>query len=140
MTMKQVSKYETTDGRLFDYEIKAINHQAILDVVEAVQKLLPNVHFGYNDYVQLTQQQYDDFKQAFDGVIEQYHHDIANLVTEKHIRGSIIGRLLDDYDSPAYNLTFILDSIDDNLRWYNQPYYANNPAETVDFKKIDITG
>lgn len=139
MNVKQVTRYETTNGRLFTDEAKANKYQTALDLVAQAESWLPKVSFGFQEYVQLTREQYDRFKRAFDEVIIVYHRDLIKHNPEQVIRGGILGRFLNDGDSPVYGLWVILQSIDDKLRWYNQPYYANHPAETVDFTEIDIT-
>ncbi len=42
MSVKQISKFETTVGRRFDDEIKAVKHQSTVDLVAVVEKMVPS--------------------------------------------------------------------------------------------------
>lgn len=137
MSVIEVTRFQTTDGRLFTNEVYAIKHQAIIDLVAVAKKLMPNNNIGSDEYIQLTREQYDSFKVAFDTVIKECHPDLVERNQTPHVRGGFIGRLLNDYDSPAYNLWWMLECVDARLRMYNQPYYANHPVETANFKRVD---
>lgn len=136
MSIKEVTRYEASNGKEFKDKVQAIKYESALEATNHAIDTLPKVDIGCSEYVQLTLNQYNHFKQQFDNIIQAFYPELMKHIAGQHIRRSIIGRLLDDYDSPAYKLTSILDSIDDKLRWYNQPYYANHPIETVDFKRI----
>ena len=139
MSINEVTRYETSDGKIFADKVQAIKHDALLDTVGYAMDILPKVDLGSDEYFQLNHTQYDHFKQLFDNIIHSYHPDLEERNPAQHVRGGILGRILCDSDSPASKLHWILESIDDKLRWYNQPYYANNPDETVDFTRIYAT-
>ena len=121
----------------FTDEVRAIKYKLEVDLVLAAKKMIPNNHIGSNEYIQLTRDQYDDFKLAFDSVIKMCYPELEERLQPQHVRGGFIGRLLNDSDSPAYNLWWMLECVDSQRRMYNQPYYANHPSETVDFKRVD---
>lgn len=41
--MKKVSKYETSDNRLWDSELDAKNHQDVVDIAQLIQSEVPTV-------------------------------------------------------------------------------------------------
>lgn len=137
MSIKEVTRYETSDGKLFTDEIKAIKHQSTVDLVAAAKNLFPNSDIPTGEYIQLTQNQYDEFKRAFDDVLKTCHPDLVERNTEQYVCGGFLGRLLNDYDSPVYKLWWLLGCVDNRLRMYNQHYYANHPKETANWKRVD---
>ena len=138
MKVKLVSHYQTSDGRLFKDQAKAISHQNILDLVEVIKTLVPsNDNLGSSEYIQLTLDQYNRFKDAFYNAVRDTYPSMAERLTETYVRGSIVGRMLCDSKSPLNAIWWVLECIDDRLRMYNQPYYANHPAETASFTRVD---
>ncbi len=137
MNIAKVTRHQTTDGKLFVDEMRAIKHQSSLDLVAAAKKVFPNNEIPTGEYIQLTLRQYDNFKRAFDDVLKTCHPDLVERNTEQYVRGGFLGRLLNDYDSPVYNLWWLLGCVDDKLRMYNQHYYANHPLETANWKRVD---
>lgn len=119
MSIKEVTRYETSDGTLFVDKIYATSHQHAVDLVAVAKQLMPDNNIGCDEYIQLNHTQYNNFKRAFDDIVKICHFN------------------MEDRNSPIHKLTWLLGCVDTRLRMYNQPYYANHPTETADFSRVD---
>ena len=135
--MKQVIKYEAKDGAVFDSAEKCLEHEALIDEIDAVMSALPkkpnsdtcrfdNGH-GY------IQHSSADFLAAKNSLLR-----IANRIwphkwfvstierpDERH--HGYAGRLISEMAAPLYKAWYRISCTDKNYREWGQPYYAENP-------------
>lgn len=130
--MKQVTKFITEDGDLFDTEEEALNHENYyLDVEKVYQSVLPEevetVEFlNGHGYIQLSSNKMKELTNSYLSIIKKYH-DEKMYKRAKECPTGIIGRYLCDGGAIAYKLYDLLDRIDQSNRLWGQAFYAINP-------------
>jgi hypothetical protein len=141
--MKAVTKYQADDGRLFDSESAAIEHEFYLSEIEGIEKALPprpddGCKFENGDgYLQHTQESVDAFKREILMLAARRLKDpkLAEWAKKpQEVHGfSYVGRLLDDCDRHLYGLWSRVMCMDEKNREWGQPYFALNPGTGKDF-------
>ena len=131
--MKEVKRYETSDGILFKNKTKAKKHELLIAQLEKSKDIIWPRGFEDNGcefangggYFQLTKKQVDHFMKELRILIKDWDSKLVKTF-DKQPRG-IIGRYLDDSNTPIYYLWGLLLQIDSSNRLWGQPYYALNP-------------
>jgi hypothetical protein len=126
--MKQVTKFQAEDGRLFDDEAECLSHE---EQVIAVKALIEMVHPKGIDidngkgYIQLTPETQQRLLNGYVALVDRHQPELSVKVRENP-RG-FIGRILGDSSSPLMHLYYTYCLIDKEGRLWDQPYFANNP-------------
>lgn len=134
--MKEVTRYQADDGKVFDTADKAIAHDAKVLSIKSAYKLLKDT--PKNDgcdfangggYVQQDPVKVQEFKRQIMLMGATHHAKMAEWARnpqEVHPQ-SIVGRILSDCDSLLYSAWNRVMCMDDKFREWGQPYYAINP-------------
>lgn len=132
--MREVKRYQSTDGRLFLTEGEAIKHDSLL---ERIKDALSIIYFedttefvNGRGYYQFSAMQVNRFKAALGALIKEYM-DIDTYTLYEKCPTGFVGRVLSDSDTPLYALWCVLIRIDDDNKLWGQPYYRNNPSAAV---------
>lgn len=126
--VKQITQFKAEDGRVFDTVEAAENWERITNKANSIVSMFPNNdHLSSGDFYQLPTQLITSGRHkladALVGLADpDAIHDFRNGV-----HGSIVGRLLNDGDSPFYRVWHLFECIDEDGRLFNQPYFAYNP-------------
>ncbi len=139
--MKTVTKYVSDDGKEFGTEEKCIEHEHLIGKLEIAFQKWPH---GYNTsgfyngegYLNLGEALFDDvWDNFFTLLIEHYLPDTTSFkdaIIQTHENKnvhSILGRFLDDTDSPFKPYWFNFSCVDKSFRLWGQPFFANNPQK-----------
>lgn len=132
--MKAVTKFEANDGRIFSREQDAVKHDLMLaNVATVMQPLGSSEKADSAGWIQhaplvvanvkrgLVQLMRPIFATSYLGITKAIDSDPDSI----HPR-SVVGRILDDMDSPINDGWRRLGCIDDQGREHNQPYFAIN--------------
>jgi hypothetical protein len=134
--MNKITIYEATDGRRFERASEALAHESLLGTLDEIDLPLgnkpDNVNFSNGGgYIQHSRSTVTDFKGRLLSLACNLHPSIREAVAETPFEnvhpGSIVGRILDDSNSPLYRLWYRLYCIDRMDREWGQPYFALNP-------------
>jgi len=135
--VESITQYRTVDGRIFNNETDANRHENIVKAIAKFVTGLPNRdNLLWNQYYQLTATEVKSCKSIFcDMLRTEYHNNkrflaAINTYYIHNVRNrGLVGHILCDMNSPYYRVWVMFESIDDNYRMFNQPYYANNPPD-----------
>lgn len=137
--MKKVEMYQAEDGSLHTSKVKACKKESILKEVKKLLKLLGEdkvikANLGCNfvngdGYFQLSKEEVDLFDQLFFELIKRFEPWILDEYKELSIRSYVLGRCLDDSNSPLYGSLITRLCVDSQYRRWGQIYFANNPKE-----------
>jgi len=133
--VETITQYRTVDGAVFNNAKKAYHHEAALIAINKLVGHFPNENkLSSNQYYQLTKADVRFRKAQFCEMLRVYYSindesitDAINAYESHNIRGGLIGRILCDSESPYYKVWLLFESIDDNYRMFNQPYFVYNP-------------
>lgn len=141
--MKEVTKYQADDGRVFDTEHEAIVQDAKAVSLKKISKLLKPI--PENDgckfsngagYVQQDALRVQEYKRGI-MLLGACHHpkmaEWAKNPIEVHPQ-SIVGRILSDCDQLLYRAWHRVMCMDGQFREWGQPYYAMNPEKGEQFE------
>lgn len=139
--MKTITKYRSEDGSEFSTKDKAIERdKLIVDVKSIMAKLKPvPPECNWDGYVQQEPSVIQEVKERLfeiadrEGILKWWIDDQfskhgkthSDLITQCH--ASWFSRMLDGGNAPLSNAYDRLCLIDENLREWNQPYFALNP-------------
>lgn len=133
VVMRTIVQYKTVDGRQFDTEDEARSHEALLLQIENALKPLGNRRPTEEGWIQHSQTSVLAAKRSllslatqtclagFPDVVEKVNADPDSV----HPR-SIVGRIMDDSNSPINKGWYRIMCIDDSFREHSQPFYAIN--------------
>jgi hypothetical protein len=138
--MSEVQKKEVwaVGKRTFDTKNEAEAYSQMLDRVTRAKKVLrypkdPGCKFANGEgYIQLTEEELALFNDIYRAAIRDFKPDLLPQFNANP--KGIIGRYLDDSDSPLYSLWGIACQIDAKRRLWGQPYYANHPAAVGEYQ------
>lgn len=124
---KAVTKYQTFDGKSFDNESDAEQHEREINMAEAVKSIFPNnEHLSNGDFYRLPSHMIVSARHKLADYMDGQFNDNA-VIDFRNNTGDMIGRFLDDSGSPLYSAWMLFACIDDDNRMFNQPYFVNNP-------------
>lgn len=137
--MKEQKIYIAEDGRRFDDKEKCQKYdKALIEIKEIMSLLVPkekyddkNCDFSNGEgYIQQDKKIIDEVVSRLCYAIERYHKfsEWAGWKPEYGL-GGMLGRYLDDGDSPFYRAWCRWACIDKSGREWGQPYYALHPEE-----------
>lgn len=134
--MKEVVRYQSDDGKIFDTAEAAIKQDAKAVSIKGAYKLLrptpKNDGCDFTNgggYVQQDALKVQEFKRQIMLLGARHHEKMAEWAKnpiEVHPQ-SIVGRILSDCDSDLYDAWHRVMCMDDKFREWGQPYYAINP-------------
>lgn len=144
--MKTVTKYKAYDGREFTNERECVEHEQECDTIHNIMVGLPerpdNIEFA-NGYG-FIQHRLEIVEAAMQKLLTLVKKHIPDEVVDKAIamgissRSTMIGRYFDDCaPRAAYSAWTRFMCIDDSLREWGQPYFANNPVKKEDQVKLN---
>lgn len=139
--MTPITAYETSDGRIFKEQEKAVTHQVILDLKTAITNLLggrdsdicPNSSsFANGDgYYQLSEENYQSALCLIDTLKELAGMPTNYSITSVYCRDNDI----------TCSIGVLMSCIDETtLRRYGQPYYRIHPNKCTSQKDWSIKG
>jgi len=140
--MKEVKKYESIDGLIFDSASECEEHEKIIsDVEDAMKDINPvpkdNEFISGNGFVK---QDPETVKKAMIRIIEISGIDLEDrkedfLLNPFRYRYSVIGRILSEgYNNSLDNAWCRFARMDDSYREWGQQYFAHNPNEGKQFE------
>jgi len=139
--MQLIAKYQAKDGREFSDESSCAKHEQLLDKVEYIldrylgRKQHPSVESNKGYF----QHEASSVKAAWKETIELARplfksFNWANASSEEIHPMGVIGRIIDDSNSPIGKLHYRFMCIDDKYREWQQPYFAINPDKCPQVK------
>ena len=127
--MKIIEKYVANDGTEFRNGKDALHRDELLNSISSIEKLLPtrpddaNFANGHG-YIQHKYETIEKVK----GFLYELCLIESPSLSEYNFDSYGFVRSLDDSSSPLYKLYYrIVMCVDDQLREYGQPYFANHP-------------
>ncbi len=134
--MKQITQFKAKDGKIFNQESDCIDHEAMIDKVAIAMRPLGDESELVKDgkgWIQHDPKNVSATKKAllllarplFVGHYPNITKAIDSDPDSVH-SGSIVGRILDDMDTPINDGWRRLRCIDGDGREHQQPYYAIN--------------
>lgn len=122
--MKIIKLYQTEDGRTFPTTLLAEAHEDLLEhVTRFISQLKAkpdSIEFDNGEgYIQHDPVTAEKLKVAF--------QEFSNLYLGKKVTFGILGRYLQDMDSPLYSVYCRFSCMDSLYREWGQPYFALNP-------------
>lgn len=139
--MKEVKRYLSEDGWLFDDENKCLKHEKLIMAIKEIESKLPNrpkddgCNFSNGEgYLQHDQGMID--KAMVDllkvsSVDKEYWDKPEFLDNPFRCRFGVIGRIIDDSGSPIHSLWNRFMCMDENYREYGQCYYATHQSDAT---------
>lgn len=117
--------YQSKSGRTFEYPEDAQKEDRFVDEVDAILAPFRDKDIQPGEFVQRTEQQVNNLINQTYRLLVRYYGTNSEIPEKwkKDPRG-IVGRYLDDGDSPAYPIVGIIWAIDNRNRQWQQPYYA----------------
>jgi hypothetical protein len=138
--MKQITKYVAKDGKEFDFECDAFNHEALLFDIEKAMEPLGLRCETDKGWIQHDRDTVDCVKDAILEICRQQGLNKSFKVFDNKGRDcnpfGIICRILSDLDTPIYSAWSRIMCIDDLGREHNHPDYAKNGPD-ADQKLIE---
>lgn len=135
--MKSIIKYKAIDGREFDFEEECEKHERLLVQIERAIKPLgsPPKEDGCSfanggGYLQHDLPTVEAVKLALID-LAAVPENVKEGVRTRPASHSIIGRYLDDGDSPVRKGWYRLMCIDEQGREWGQPFYALHPEQAT---------
>ena len=126
---KAVTKYETFDGKEFDNEGDAEQHERDVNMANAIKSIFPNNnHLSGGDFYRLPDRMILSARRKLAAYLVGRFDDDA-VEAFRNNTSEIIGRFLDDSDSPLYSAWWLFGCIDDQNRMFNQPFFATRPEQ-----------
>lgn len=131
--MEVVQHFKAKDGTLFKNQDECSEYEDVLTARDkAIRLVLPKEHdttdFANGEgYIQLTDDTKEEFIDAYLGLVKRLHPSLHQKAVTNPV--GIIGRYLDDSNSPLYRLWTLACQIDRQNRLWGQPYYALHPDE-----------
>ena len=130
---KAVTQYETFDGKVFADESRAEQWERDTNKANGVVSMFPNSgHLSSGDYYRIPMQLIHDARNKLCDALQGKVDADAVHNFRNGVHGGILGRYLDDGDSPYRKAYWLFQCIDDQGRMFNQPFFANNPDEAKD--------
>ena len=133
--MKQITMYETKDGKKFDNLESAKKYESLCSQMSLLTVMLPQVPDridftnGYG-YLQWLDEDVETVKLTVAKNAAKYlGSDLINKLIENGelSPSGIIGRILSDANIPVlYNMWLRIMCIDDKFREWGQPYFATH--------------
>jgi len=141
--VQEIRMFEADDGKQFVTFDAALTHEHGVKLAQHIIDMLPdNSKLASGDFYQLTREEVQLSRSAFCAALRNKYGSDKTFMKgldayEGDPRCDFIGRLLCDFGSPFNKVFHMFASIDyNNNRMFNQPYFANHPAETQ--KRIPI--
>ncbi len=125
--VQEVQSFATSDGKLFKSVTPAERHQRELDYVTKMRSLI-GPHPNSNGYIQFTKETKKAFDNLYEEAVKLCFSDDGYATFMRGGPKGFIGRILCDGDSPLYSFWCAAISIDDENRYWQQAYFANNPG------------
>jgi hypothetical protein len=159
--MQKIEKYKANDGREFNTEVECKVHENLIAEADKIFKDWPvpiDSSCGFSNgegYIQLTKELYDSVRNGLLDLIRDTFpkwksmQEAVDITRNMDSNWGIIGRYLDDSDTPLYKYWCQLLNVEadaecavKNYRLWGQGYFARNPKEgkQVEWKKIKKWG
>lgn len=126
--------YKTADGAVHWSLPDAESHQAVLDAIDAIMSTIgPARHIDYGKYIQRDINAVWAARRAV--IQDRLPHLLSEpgvsdaLKNRTLVRGSVIGRYIDECAPAGRSAWFRLECIDDQGREWDQPYFATHPEK-----------
>ncbi len=136
--MKKITMFEAEDGKLFRNELDCINYENLIRNIKEISDRLPQLpkdaNCNFSNGEGYLQHDADIVNKAIidlvklEECLEKYLDDHNFLEHPFTYRNSIIGRIIDDSDSPIKSLWYRFMCMDETYKEYGQGYYAANPS------------
>lgn len=134
--MEKIIKFKAKDGKEFDIEGECTKYENLINDINLIMSNLPakpsDCEFtNGGGYLQHCRETLFSAKLAFLNLCKVYvNTTYVNAALETRVGFMNLGRVLDDSNiSPLYSSWIRFVCIDENLREWGQPYYANNPEQ-----------
>ncbi len=117
--------FQANNGKVFDSQDQAEKEDGFIREINQIIDPFLKDDIESEKYIQRTYQQIDDLIHSVYKVLIKYYGESSETAKlwKQNPRG-IVGRYFCDSNSPAYNAYFLLESIDNKNRQWNQPYFA----------------
>jgi len=142
--MKEVVKYESNDGNIFNYKEECINYEKTVSKAEEIMSILfarpDNCDFSNGSgYIQHAKKDADEaIKNLFNLAILSVNIPTETIDAVKtdvfRYRDTIIGRYLSDGNSPIWRYWQRFLCMTDDYKEYGQPYFTLNPDRAKNFQ------
>jgi len=139
--MEKVTKYKTTDGRIWNTEEEASVHETLMgrvkEIIRALGERSDEIMNGAG-YVQHDPAVVKKIKASF-YQLALTQQGFNKAESDENVPGEYwIGRYLDDSNSALYSVWSRLQCIDELGREFDQQFYKNNPdkCKMQEFKAL----